>query len=363
MGDTADRRETQKRDEIDPELIALKRTRPGIGPLMALSVLGLCAYLMITLRADLTYALGGKAPRDAGEAATALSASALGHNDYVTVRAVPDRTAPGWLRGRQAIGHRVLPALGTGGKLWLHVTDDVTSGPPAYDERYTGRIRRLDDLAFAAELRAWVTSLPPQPRIVDRASLGQGATARDVHGDALAPGPESSIELDVRIPGVAVVTVYQTEQLADRAAAEAALAAAAGAAISLASSTEASWTFNVPAPEGRAALEAKLAAAKLAPPFVVAEDQLGRTQGQWADLDRLLGAVAAEDVVRLIVFTRPTLPADTLVLLVDDAPGAYWYVPPLYGLLAVFTALMIWALVRALRPEKPPVLPAPAEAS
>ena len=45
---------------------------------------------------------------------------------------------------------------------------------------------------------------------------------------------------------------------------------------------------------------------------------------------------------------------DALVLITDEAPGAYWYVLPLYILLGLFVALFGWALVRGLMPERQP---------
>lgn len=346
-----------RKDEIDPELIALARPRRAIGPVLALSVLSLCAYLMITLRADLRYALVDKTPTDVGDVVERFRAGGgLDDNSYVTTRAVPDRAAPAWLIGKHASGHRLAPVLGTGGKLWLQVSDD-TSAAPVYDERYAGRVRRLEDLAFAGELRRFVAAQPPLPRLLDPATLASGAP-RDVFGDEVVVGPDTPFELDERVPGVATVHVWKTETVTDQPGARAAILAAGVTPIELVGAHEEGlWSFKVEASAegGAEAVRARLAAAGLKPPFATVEDVIQRRSGAWGAL-----GVVGPNTVRLIALVRPTLPADVTVLVAGESPATYWYVPPLYGLLALIAALMIWALSRGLRPEKAPKI-APAE--
>jgi hypothetical protein len=52
------------------------------------------------------------------------------------------------------------------------------------------------------------------------------------------------------------------------------------------------------------------------------------------------------------VYLPGEIPSEALMLVTDEAPAAYWYVAVLYALLGVLSALVIWAFLRTLRPEK-----------
>jgi hypothetical protein len=365
-------------DEIDPELISLRKTRTGPGPVLSLAVLVLCGYTMLRLRHDFAYALAGDEPADFGAAAAAYAGGKrVPDNGYVTLAGAPDATAPGWLRGKQATGHRLAPILGTSSRLWLHVTDDVRVGALGYDLGWTGRTRRVSELALADELETYVRRLPPQPRVIAGEALAAGAPTADVHGDALALAPETKVVLDERVPGVALVTVYATDQIKDEGGARAGLiAAGAMPAEGLAARNERSWTFEVAAPEGAAALRAVLSRAGFhaALGAGAVTDKVIHHEATWGQLtaDPATRAVKLPDgralpaaqIARLTAWVAPTLPADAEILLVGETPKGYWYTLPLFGVLALVAAAMVWAFVRALRREEPPtaVPEAPPEA-
>jgi hypothetical protein len=279
-----------------------------------------------------------------------------------------DLQAPGWLRGKQAIGYRVMPVLGTSGRLWIHMTDDARSGPAEYDLVYAGRTRQLDDLAFRGELETFVASLPAQPRWVDLGTAG--ATLRDVHGDALTPTPDTPVQVDQRVAGVALVTAYANDNIKDEASARAALTTAGLApASALANKTDRSWTFEVPAPEGLAAVRATISRANLYAAMASdsVTEKVVRHVGVWKDvtIDPATRQVKLADgtivpgdaVANLVAFVPPRVPADAELLLVGERPADFWYVLPLYGVLALVLGLMVWATIRGLRSEGPAALP------
>src|SRR6266496_2987100 len=106
--------------DLDPELIQLKRRVP-IGPLLAASVLGFALLVMWRFRADVVYAGRGDAPVDAG---SAVSPGLLADNSYSSLSGRPDATAPTRARGAQETGRRLVPFVGTGGRLWLEDAGD-----------------------------------------------------------------------------------------------------------------------------------------------------------------------------------------------------------------------------------------------
>jgi hypothetical protein len=361
-------------DEIDPELISLKRQRAGIGPILAGAVIVLCGYLLVTLRHDFGFALGAKEAAKFGDARAAYAAGkVVPDNAFVAVDARPDLANPGWLRGKLAIGYRVAPVLGTSGRLWIHITDDSRSGPAVYDLGYSGRTRRIAELAFTDELRAYLATLPPAPHWVDGAALASaagGAQVTDVHGDHVAVAADTQVELDERVAGVALVTLYTNDTIKDVAGARAALVAAGFVPASTpARATDRSWTFEVPAADGLPALRAAISKANLYAAMASdsVADKIVRHAGTWKDVSvdaaahqvKLAdgGTFPLDSVASLVAYVKPTLPADAEILLVGERPADFWYVLPLYGLLVVVLGLMVWALVRGLRSDGPTALP------
>jgi hypothetical protein len=354
-------------EEIDPELVGLKKFRPRIGPLLALSVLGLCVYLVISLRRDLVFGLGPKSPREFGDAATAyMQGSVVPDNAYVSVHGTPDFSDPAWLRGKEAVGHRLVPILGTSGALWVQIGDRPKEEAIAYDMTWTGRTRRLSDVSFGDQLTDWIHSLPPRARYVDPAALAQGMPMRDVAGDELAVTPETPVELDERIDGVSLITVYSGAEAKDAASAKKAIARAGlTPGDAPVSSTDVSWTYEVP---GDVATVTKTIGASHLYAATVEEKDVPH-QGAYKDLsiDRNAGvahvgaaAVPISHVARVAVVVPPVIAKDARILLVGEQPGSYWYVAPLSALLGIFAMLMAWALVRSLRAVDEAPAPAPA---
>lgn len=356
MSETGRRR---KQDEVDPELLALKVVRPGIGPLLALSVLALAVYLMIHWRADLLFALGAQAPR----VVSLPQAGALEDNHFVTLTATPDLGAPARLRGQGNAGHRLVPVLGSSQTLWLQLPGEAASATLAYDRVYTGRLRRVASLSFAPELAAFVSALPPQSKFVEPSALLGGVPEKDVHGDRLSVSPDTPVLLEEVVRGVARVTVLKAGTIVDEAAARAALAQAgvlAAPGQDPVSQTDMSFTYEVAAPAGVRPLRALLGAFKLYAASV--EEKVAQHRVPFREISPdataktiRLGTrvMALGDLRRAAFLIQPALPKDARMLLAHEIPASFWYVPIFYVALLLLCAAMVWALLRAGRPDRP----------
>jgi hypothetical protein len=339
----------EAREEIDPELVKLRRSVP-VGPILVACVLGFSLLLMFRLRHDLAYSRRGDQPTDLGDVRRAAS---LPDNAYVTLTGVPDLRAPGRILGIQDIGHRMAPFLGTGGRVWLAEAGDASTVTPQYDEKWTGRLQELDRISFADSLREYVAGLPPQPRTVFADALKGGALpTTDVDGDPLQTTPDTKVDVEERLLDAAVVTLVKTDTVTDEATARAALERA-GLTATPTDKSATSWTFDVTGADAAAA-QAKLRAARL---FGAAADPKVRSHAaRAADLAFAPGAVVVAGqsiqlaaVERVVFWVPPRLPDQAWVLLAGDKPAELWYMTPLYAVLAVIALLMIWALAVVVR--------------
>jgi hypothetical protein len=322
-------------DEVDPELVNLRRRFP-VGPVLALSVLGFSLLLMWRLRADLAYAQQGDTPQDLGPAAVLDTAV---DNRFVTLTGQPDAVAPARVRGVQEAGHRLAPFLGSSDRVWLHEAAEAADTPAHYDNRWSGRLRRLADTGFAESLRAHVAAAPPRPDVV-------------FDPRALPDARGTRVTIYQTVPGTARVTFVATDEITDEAAARAALAGLGYTVGAPVESSDRSWIYEVPAApdEVGARLRAARRFGAQAEPKVVAHDATAGDVALFPDRIVVAGAAIPRAAVDHAVFwVAPALPADVWVLMAGDTPAALWYMRPLYVLLAIIVLLMLWALVTDLR--------------
>lgn len=360
-------------DEIDPELIALPRPRMRIGPLLSLSVVVFCIFIMLRVRPDLRFALQDQTAQEMGSVAALLGTQDL-DDRFVRVPAVPDRTLAVHVAASLAKpGSRLTPVQGTDGAFWIMLDGSVWTAGIQYNEVYTGRMRRLADLPFADKLRRHVDGRPPAERFVQpaalRAALEAGAaTVEAPAGDAIAVAADTPVHV-YQAPGdlVRIMTIPTDGQPTAEAWTEA--LAAAGLvtpdAKPRAGALE-SWVFTTSVTGGAEAAQVRLEEAGLM--AAGAEPVLVVHEASWSDLaarGQALGVASRQvpwDHIEWVSLTVPrTVPDQAWVLLTEERPQAYWYVPILFALLGLFGLLFSWALVRALRPgAEPDPLPAPA---
>jgi hypothetical protein len=350
------------RDEVDPELLVLPRTRARIGWLLAVAVIAFCAYFMIRLRADLVFSRAGDEPRRLQSIAEVASADP---DEFVAVEAVPDRAFLLRVYASDAKdGHRLVPVFGSGDRLWIMFEGSQWDAPAAYDEIYRGRVKRLGDLPFYGDLVDHLATMQRLPRGVKlaalRASLQKRATSvEDIGGDRIPLDADTTITIAERVAGQAAVTVFRTDAQRDESAWRHALESIGllppGAP--LVDTRQDAWTFQVAAPEGVDAVEGRLVAARL---FAARAEPYDRThRAAWGKLAAGPGGLSVGDtqvpwqsITATAVETPRTAPADARVIITTEAPGDYWYLIPVYLIFAAIALLFAWALVRALRRDE-----------
>ncbi len=352
-------------DELDPELISLKSTRRVVGPLLSLSVIVFCVFILIRLAPDFHFSRQSSQPRRIDDLAKVLHEDGVAPNDYITVRAVPDysfvfRVA----KGEADYGYRAAPVVGTNGKLWLLVVATTWTLAPDYSENYTGRLREISSLPFYDRLRTDVAARPPAPRVVAtaaiRKALETGASqVVDPYGDQIAIAPTTPITISETVLDRARIEAFKYESYPDEATWRAALIAAGvlPADATPQRDDDEMAVYEVPAPDGLAAIRSKLIAAKLfrARAKAVTRHHQGNWSGLAAGADGLTvdgTLVPWPNISSVAVIVPRTLDPDALVLMTAERPGTYWYILPVYIVLALFILLFAWALVRFWRSER-----------
>lgn len=355
----------RKPDEIDPELISLRRPKLSAGPLLSAAIIVFCGYIMVQLYGDLRFSRQGDEPRRVDQIAKLADSAA---DSYVSAPLTPDRgfvmrVSPSGTTD----GHRVAPVLGTDARVWLMVGSEPWAEKPQYGDGYRGRLRPLEDLPFSDDLRAYVRDRGPVPQSVSaaelRRSLESGATSvTRPSGDRIAVLGSTPAIIPETLRDRARITAFiREDRLPDAPTWNQVLreAGVLGAAEGPERSDPETLYYEVAAPEGidavRAALvEAKIFAARVEP--VVREHRT-----TWSALEATAAGLTVDgDTVpwanlEAAVLEAPReIPNNAMVVVTEETPGTYWYVLPLYVLLGLFVALFTWALVRSLLPERAP---------
>lgn len=348
------------KDEIDPDLVSLRRTAPTVGIVTAAAIVILCVVLMVRLRHDFAFARGGEDAKTV--TVTDVVAGKVADDTYITIEGALDRDAAVRTRVTEAnAGIRVVPVVGTGDKLWVAIAGDPWS-PYQHDEKLTGRLRALDDVRFADAVTGYMKR-SPAPRFVTgdelrNARLGKAAQLALVGGGTVALRDADDVEIAVADPGAAVIIVAFNPRLPDVKAWTDALVAAgaitAGTAPDAATEETARW--QVRAPDAVAAVTRQLEAAQLWGARV--EPATTRHRVPWKDLRAdetgvtLPSGVLPWSAIDVVAVWAPRpVPGDARVLLVGESPGGYWYLTWVYVGLALFAALFTWAFARGLRTE------------
>lgn len=346
------------RDEIDPDLIKLRRAGPTIGTITAAAIVILCVTLLVRLRHDFAFSREDAKPR--ATTAAEITAGKLAPDSFVTLDAPIDRIGAIRVRTSEATsGNRVVAVRATGDKLWLALPGDPW-GPFSHDQQVTGRLRRLDDVRFAGPLAAALVK-HPAPRFITGTELQRARAANDtsvtlLDGDKLAITATDQVELSVVDPGAAVVVAALSPGRPDVASWTDALAAAgviaAGAAPTR--TTESLVRWEVHRADAVASIQAALDGAQLWGARV--EPSMTHVRAPWTELPVTAAGVGTPDGVIpwssidvAGIWARRTIPAGAWVVLADEKPGDYWYLTAIYIGLAVLGLLFTWALARAVR--------------
>jgi hypothetical protein len=336
------------KDEIDPELVNLRKGGPRIGIVTSAGVAILCAYLVVRLLPDLAYSREADTP-------ARVTAAALSDNAFVEVPLQLHRAKA--VRVRQSefgIGMRAAPVAGTNDGVWVLMSGDGWS-PAVPNAAYAGRVRELDDLPLADTLRSHVAA-NPGPSFATlpaaRAAFAGGAL-ETVGGDRVTVGAGDRVELDVALPDAATIVVTYNKRLPGLSVWVEALAAA-GIAMKGEPRDVTDYTARFDAAEGVPSVTDKLNKAGI---YARVEPVTSTLVTTWAELAKSgTGPITASgttidpsriDLVR--VTAKRTIPSSAKILVIGEVPGDYWYVLPLAIGLALLGAIAIWAGIRAIK--------------
>lgn len=357
MGETSDAREEpgapKAPDAIDPELIKLSRAPSRIGVVTSLGVVILSIVFMLRLNGDRRF--GGE---DTPRAITSADvvAGKVDDNSYVTLHAEPMMShALRVGREKGSIGMRVVPARGTGDKLWLVVDGNGWDAPTA--GAYTGRLRLISELPFADALHEFAAA-HPRPLFATGAATRAGFSTdkvTGVGGEALALADGDRVAADVVDPNAATIVAsinssYPTVQKWVDALASAGIVTGPpqpGAADLV--------RFDVKAPDAvatttRALEAAKLYAARVDPVEHHYETTWGTLKGSTAAGFNLGDATVPDAQLDLVgLYVAKAIPSGAYAVIVGEQPDQYWYVLPITLALAVIGLLFAWSFVRVLR--------------
>jgi hypothetical protein len=346
------------KDEIDPELVSL-RPRTQIGMVTAFSVVAFCVYLALRLWPDFRFA-GEGAPEEVTVAD--LAAGKVAEDSHVTVAVELERAAA--VRVKQSAGVpglRVVPAVGGGDRVWIVLDGDGWTAPRE-GGRYTGRLRRLSELPFDGSFLGHVRK-HPSPRHVTaeelRRALTTGTTEMTaITGDRFTAAEGDLVEIISIDPDAVIVAASFGERQPDIETWTAALASAGlidPFAPPRTADDDMVW-FDVKRPgalatASKALEEAGLWAARVEP--VTRRDRASWREVSASDAGVTVGGATLPWSIVDVAAVRAArpVPGDPWVVIVGESPDRYWYIRPLYAVIAIFAVLFAWALVRTARRE------------
>jgi hypothetical protein len=350
-------------DEIDPELMALGRTRARVGPVLAGAIVVFCVYFMIRLMPDLRFSFRDDTPKQVDKVERIVNKDGITAEDFVRVDLRPDHSfALRVAESEAARGHRLTPVLGTNSKLWLLDEGSPWATKTTYHTIYQGRLRYLSDMPFYDHLRSYVAKGEPSPRYVPTRAVrtaleNKAESVKDGAGDPLAVTPSTPVIISELAADRAMVKAYLGERLPDIAAWRKALIAAGlpSAASKPVAETKEVITWELSDPEGLAGVTKKLTAAKL---FGARTSELRRKyRATWGILTASPAGLVVSgkaalpwaNLSSISLTVRRKVPSDAMVLIANERPGAYWYIKPVYVVLGLFAVLFLWAFVRSIR--------------
>jgi hypothetical protein len=348
---------------IDPELVKLARLRPRIGIITAAGLVFLGIVFLIRLGPDRRFA--GSSGRPTAATVADILAGKVETEQLVTVTAEP--VVSHAIRATVAkgtLGLRLVPARGTGDRLWFVVSGDGWD-PPQLDG-YTGRLRKLDDLAFAEAVHGYADG-HPRPMFASAAAVRSGfASGRvaTVAGDSVALADGDAVALDVTDPNAATIAAAFNERLPDTAAWRAALDRAGLAPTATGAPDTALVQIRFTVAASVATATARLESARLWAARV--EPVTRHYTTTWAALRKsppagldVGGATLPDDQIDLLgLYIARGIPHDAYALVTGESPDDYWYVMLITVALVAIVLVFAWALIRAIRRDL--VAPRPA---
>ena len=339
------------KDAIDPDLIKLSRARPKIGVITAAGLVFLCIVFLIRLGPDRRFGMGGDTATPV--AVADVLADKVDADRYVALDAEPLVShAIRASANKGNLGMRLVPARGTGERLWLVVGGDGWDAPA--QGKYTGRLRPLGELAFAGAVREYAAE-HPRPMFAATTAVRAGFATNKVTtvtGDEVAVADADQVAFDVIDPGHAVIVASYNERLATADAWKKELTAAGIAFDKLDEAVDqAHVPVAISVADATTKLEsAKLFAARVEPVTHHYQTTWGALRGSAAAAFTVDGATLPDAQIDLIgLYVARTIPSDAYALVTTDVPADYWYMLPITIAVALIGLVFAWAFVRAVR--------------
>ncbi len=351
------------RDEIDPELIKLRRPPLRIGLLSSAAVVLVSVFFIFRLAPDRHF--GGLADKPTAVSVKDILANNVTGDQFVTFAGEP--LTAHTIRVTRTTGNpglRAAPVRGTGDRLWLvlpggAMTQINETLSPQGVPQYQGRLRKLNDLRFANVMRSYA-NLHPRPVFAPvaaiRASFTDGKIVT-VTGDTVAAHDDDRVVVETTDPDAATLMVTYHDKMPNLAAWQAALSTAGLITANQApdKTTFDTATFSVRTSNAVVTASQKLEAAHLLAYKV--EPVVRNLETTFAVLRAstpgtlAFGSTAIADAqIDLVgVYATRQIPSDAYALVVGETPKDYWHIRPLTIALGVLALLFGWAFVRTLR--------------
>jgi hypothetical protein len=340
------------KDAVDPELIKLSRPRPKVGVITAAGLVFLSVFFLLRLNPDRRFGSAGESPQKV--AVADVLAGKVDSDAYVSIEAEPLIShAIRATNAKGTLGLRVVPARGTGERLWLVVNGDGYDTPTL--GAYTGRLRKLSDLPFAGAVGDYARA-HPRPVFAAasavRAGLASGKV-QTVAGETVAVAANDKVAFDVIDPGVVRIIGALNDKYPNAAAWTAALAKAGITPTGAPQATTEQVTYEVAGSVSELTTKlqaASLWAARVDPVTRHYDTTWGALAGSSPAGFTVNGTTIPEAELDLVgLYVARGIPADAYALITGEKPGDFWYVLPIAIALAAIAVLFAWVLVRAVK--------------
>jgi hypothetical protein len=347
------------RDQIDPDLVKLSRTRIRVGVITAAGLVVLCIVFLLRLAPDRRFAGASATPAPA--TIDEILAGKIDTDQLVVLNAEPViahalrvTKTPGRL------GLRITPARGSHDRLWIVVSGDGGAAPALAG--YVGRLRKLDELAFFSAAERYAAE-HPRPVFAQAAAIRAGvatSTVTTVAGERVTLRDTDAIALDVIAADTCTIAASFNERLPDTAAWTAALERAGLKPTAATAPDTVLGQVRLTVPASVAEATTKLETAGLWDARV--EPVTRHLQTTWATLRKspparldVGGQLLPDAQIALVgLYTTRTIPAEAYAVVTGEVPDDYWYVMPITLALAAILLVFSWALVRAIRRDLVP---------
>jgi len=340
------------KDYVDPELIKLSRPRPKVGVITAAGLVFLSVFFLLRLDPDRRF--GGAAEAPPRTTVADVVSGKVGDDAFVSLEAEP--LVAHAIRATNAkgkLGLRVVPARGTGEKLWLVLDGDGWSAPSTGP--YTGRLRKLSELPFAQAIADYA-STHPRPVFAAasavRAGLSTGKVAT-VTGETVSVAAGDRVAFDVVEPNTSIIVCALDERYPNAAAWTKALTDAGITLNGAPQATTEQAKFEVtgtPAALGQKLQAANLWAARVDPVTHHFETTWAALAGSSPAGFTVNGTTIPDGELDLVgLYVARGIPSGAYALITGEKPADYWYVLPVAIALAIIALVFAYVLVRAVK--------------